>query len=117
MMLSSDQNVENIAQLVKVLKHYLGLQAEYLKLDCIDKVVSLLKAAALTILFVLISVAIMTFLAFAFVFWLATYTGTPLAFLIVAAFFLLMLILCIVYRKPWIERPLVHFLAKLFLSK
>ena len=42
-MLSSDKNVETIAQLVEVLKHYLGLQKEYLKLDVIDKVVSLLK--------------------------------------------------------------------------
>ena len=42
-MLSSDKNVETIAQLIEVLKHYLGLQTEYLKLDVIDKVVRLLK--------------------------------------------------------------------------
>ena len=36
-MLSSDKNVETIAQLIEVLKHYLGLQAEYVKLDMIDK--------------------------------------------------------------------------------
>ena len=44
-MLSSDKNVETIAQLIEVLKHYLGLQTEYLKLDVIDKVVRLMKAA------------------------------------------------------------------------
>ena len=38
-MLSSDKNVENFAQLIEVAKHYLGLQAEYVKLDVIDKVV------------------------------------------------------------------------------
>ena len=37
-MLSSDKNVESIAQLIEILKHYLGLQTEYLKLDVIDKV-------------------------------------------------------------------------------
>ena len=44
-MLSSDKNVENIAQLIEVLKHYLGLQTEYVKLDAIDKVVRLVTAA------------------------------------------------------------------------
>ena len=52
-MLSSDKNVETIAQLIEVLKHYLGLQTEYLKLDVIDKVVRLLKAATLALIFIL----------------------------------------------------------------
>lgn len=46
-MLSSDKNVESIAQLIEVLKHYLGIQAEYVKLDVIDKVVRLLKGCRL----------------------------------------------------------------------
>ena len=37
-MLSSDKNVEPFAQLIETFKHYLGLQAEYVKLDAIDKV-------------------------------------------------------------------------------
>ena len=52
-MLSSDKNVETIAQLIEVLKHNLVLQKEYLKLDVIDKVVTLLTATALAILFFL----------------------------------------------------------------
>ena len=56
-MLSSDKNVETIAQLIEVLKHYLGLQTEYAKLDAIDKVVRLLTAAALAIVFILIILA------------------------------------------------------------
>ena len=42
-MLSSDKNVETIAQLIEAMKHYLGLQTEYVKLDVIEKVVRLLK--------------------------------------------------------------------------
>ena len=57
-MLSSDKNVETIAQLVEVLKHYLGLQTEYVKLDVIDKVVRLLTAASLTILFFMFIIAV-----------------------------------------------------------
>ncbi len=116
-MLSSDKNVETIAQLIEVLKHYLGLQTEYVKLDVIDKVVRLLTAAALAILFFFILIAVLMFFSIAFAFWLAAYTGTALAFLIVALVHLLLFILFICFRKTWIEKLLVHFLASILLSK
>lgn len=116
-MLSSDKNVETIAQLIEVLKHYLGLQKEYLKLDVIDKVVRLLKAATLAFIFILIIIAVVMYFSFAFAFWLSSFTGMTWAFLIVAAIHLLIFILFIIFRKPWIEKPLVHFLAGLLLSK
>ena len=116
-MLSSDKNVENIAQLIEVLKHYLGLQTEYVKLDMIDKVVRLVTAAALAIVFILVIAACLTYLSFALAFWLTTYTGTALAFLIISLLYLLLFILFIIFRKPWIEKPLVRFLAGLLLSK
>ena len=116
-MLSSDKNVETIAQLIEVLKHYLGLQTEYLKLDVIDKVVRLLKAATLAIIFILIIIAVVMYFSFALAFWLSNFTGMTVAFLIVGAIHLLIFILFIIFRKPWIEKPLVHFLAGLLLSK
>ena len=116
-MLSSDKNVENIAQLIEVLKHYLGLQTEYVKLDMIDKVVRLLTAAALAIVFILMIAACLTYLSFAFAYWLATFTGTAWAFFIVSLLYLLLFSLFFIFRKPWIEKPLVRFLAGLLLSK
>lgn len=116
MMLSSDKNVETIAQLVEVLKHYLGLQKEYVKLDVIDKVVRLLTAAALAIIFFLLIIAVMLFLSLALAHWLSVYTGTPLAFLLVAVLHLLFLLLVFAYRKPWIEKPLVRTLAGILMS-
>ena len=116
-MLSSDKNVETIAQLIEVLKHYLGLQTEYLKLDVIDKVVRLFTAFALAVVFFMIIIAVLLYLSFAFAFWLATFTGTALAFLIVEVFHLLLFVIFFFMRKKWIEKPLVHFLAGLLLSK
>ena len=103
-MLSSDKNVETIAQLIEILKHYLGLQSEYVKLDVIDKVVRLLTATALTILF------------FMFAWWLATWIGMAKAFLIVSGVHLLLFFLFIIFRKNWIQKPLVKFLASLFMN-
>lgn len=116
-MLSSDKNVETIAQLIEVLKHYLGLQTEYLKLDVIDKVVRLLKAATLALIFILIIVAVVMYFSFAIGFWLSSFIGLTKAFLVVGVIHLLIFILFIIFRKPWIEKPLVRFLAGLLLSK
>ncbi len=116
-MLSSDKNVENIAQLVEIVKHYLGLQGEYLKLDVVDKLVSLIKAIALVVVFFIIFMAIAFYVSFAIAFWLAGFIGYTAAFFIVAVFFILLFLLLIVLRKPLIERPLVQFLANLFLGK
>jgi hypothetical protein len=116
-MLSSDKNVESIAQLIEVLKHYLGIQAEYVKLDVIDKVVRLLKAAALAVLFFFIFIAVLMYFSFAIAFWLSAYMGFTKAFLIVAILHLLIFILFIICRKTWIEKPLVRILAGILLSK
>ena len=115
-MLSSDKNVETIAQLVEIIKHYLGLQKEYLKLDIIDKIVRLLTFAALVVVFSVLLVAVLMYLSFAIAFWLASYMGTALAFLVVGGIHLLLIIIVFIYRKKWIEKPLVHFLANLLLE-
>lgn len=115
-MLSSDKNIESIAQLIEVLKHYLGLQKEFVKLDVIDKVVRLLTAATLAILFFLLIIAVLLFLSVAAAFWLANYTGTATAFLIIGIIHLLVFIVFVIFRKSWIEKPLVRFLAGLLLS-
>ena len=115
-MLSSDKNVESIAQLVEVLKHYLGLQAEYVKLDVVDKVVRLLTAATLAIVLLLVLIGAMLFLCFGIAHWLSGYVGTTASYLIVAAVHLLLLFLIILFRKPLIEKPLVRFLAKVLLG-
>jgi hypothetical protein len=115
-MLSSDKNVENIGQLVQLLKNYVELQKEYLKLDVIDKIVRLITALTLTIVLLLLGIAVLFFLSFACVYWLEPLTGTALAFFIIAIFFLALLLLVFLNRKTWIERPLVRFLAGVLLN-
>lgn len=115
-MLSSDKNVESIAQLVDSVKSYVGLQGEYLKLDVIQKVVRLVTALTLTIVLLLLGIAFLFYLSFACVYWLEPLTGIALAFFIIALFFLAILILVFINRKKWIERPLVRFLADVLLN-
>lgn len=115
-MFSSDRNVENIAQLIEVLKRYVGLQKEYLKLDVIEKVVRLVSALALAIIFIMLGVAVLFYLSFAVVHWLEPLTGLGLAYFLMAMLFLLLLILVYAKRTAWIERPLMRFLADILLG-
>ena len=106
-MFSSDKNVETIGQLVEVLKHYIGLRSEYMKLDAADKVVRLLTALIIgSLLLALLALALM-----------ADYVGLAPAFCIVAGAYLLILVLFILFRHQWIEKPLVKFLASLLMQK
>lgn len=115
-MLSSDKNVETIAELIELLKHYLGLQKEYIKLDVIDKVVRLLTATALAILLFLIVIAVLLFFWIGTAYWMADSIGITSAFYLISGLHLLLLVLFVVFRKSWIEKPLVRFLASLLMS-
>ena len=114
-MFSNDKNVETIGQLVEVLKHYIGLQSEYMKLDVVDKVVRLLTAITMTV--VLLGLFLIIYLSFAAAYGLAGLIGsTALAFCVVAGVYLFILILFIIFRHQWIERPLVKFLASILMQ-
>ena len=64
-MFSNDKNVETIGQLVEVLKHYIGLQSEYMKLDVVDKVVRLLTAITMTVVLLGLFLIAIIYLSFA----------------------------------------------------
>jgi hypothetical protein len=116
-MLSNDKNVESIAQLVEVLKDYFGNQKEYLKLDIIEKVVRLVTAMTLTIVLLILGVAVLFYLSFAVVYWIEPLTGSlAWSYFLVALFFAVLLLLVFIFRRTWIERPLVQFLTKTLLS-
>ena len=117
MMFSSDKNVETIGQLVEVLKHYIGLQTEYVKLDVVDKVVRLLTAITVTVVLLGLLVIALIYLSFALAFAIGAVLGNVWGFCIVAGIYLFLLIIFVVFRHQWIERPLVKFLASILMQK
>ena len=115
-MLSSDKNVETISQLIEMVKHNVELRKEYAKLDIVDKVVRLISAATLTLVIIVIVAAALLFASAAVAVWLSAYMGLALALLVVAGFYLLVLLVVYLSRKSWIERPLVKYLSRLLLN-
>ena len=115
-MLSSDKNVESIVELIGALKEHVELQKEYLELNVIEKVVKLVTALTVAIIFIILGVAVLFYLTYAIVYWIAPLTGLALAYFLVAFFFAARLVLVCIFRKQWIERPLVRFLANTLLN-
>ena len=115
-MLSSDKNVESIVELIGALKEHVELQKEYLELNVIEKVVKLVTALTVAIIFIILGVAVLFYLTYAIAYWIAPLTGLALAYFLVAIFFAALLVLVCIFRKQWIERPLVRFLANTLLN-
>ncbi len=115
-MISSDKNIETFAQLLESAKHYVGVQSEYVKLDVIEKVVKLLTVATITLLVLLLAMLMLTYLSFAIAYGLGAYIGMPWAFVLVAGIYFAFLVLFLLKRRQWIEKPLVKFLADLLLN-
>ena len=100
-MFSNDKNIETIGQLVEVTKHY---------------IVRLLTVATMALLLSVLLMLALIYLSFAAAFALGTVWGNALAFCAVAAFYLFLLFMFICFRKRWIEKPLVRFLASMLLN-
>lgn len=115
-MFSNDKNIETIGQLVETLKHYIGLQKEYVQLSAVEKTVRILTVIAITAVISLLMVFILIFLSFAAAFALGPIVGQVEAFAIVAGVYIVILVLFLIFRKQWIEKPLVKFLASLLLE-
>lgn len=115
-MFSTDQNVETIGQLVEVLKRYIGLQKEKLELNIIEKVVRLITVLTLTFVLSLLLLLALIYISFAAAYALSSALGMVGAFAMVAGFYLLVFVLLIMFRKQWIERPVVKFLASLLIE-
>ena len=61
-------------------------------------------------------ILMLIYLSFAAASALAPWVGEAVGFLIVAGAYFLLLLLFITFRKQWIEKPLVKFLASILLS-
>ena len=96
-MFSTDKNIETIAQLVEVVRHYIGLQSKYMKLDVIDKIVRLLTALIMVAVLSLLLVLALIYLSFAAAYAIQPLVGTAAAFACLAGAYLLVFFMRIMF--------------------
>lgn len=115
-MFSTDKNIDIIGRLVEILKHYVGLQSEYIKLGAIDKTVRLITGLIIVAVLSLIIILVLIFLSMAATVTLANIVGYAWAFCIVGVFYFLAFLIFLLFKKPLIEKPLVKFLTTLLME-
>ena len=116
-MLSSDQNIQTIRELVLNLKEYAELKADSVQIGIIRKLSILITALIVGgLAFVLVAIIIF-FLSGTLALALAPHVGgTAISCLIVATFYLLLGCLIYAKRTAWILNPIANFIGELFLK-
>lgn len=116
-MLSSDQNIQTIRELVLNLKEYAEFKAESVQIGIIRKLSILITALIVGGLAFMLAAIIIFFLSGTLALALAPHVGgTAISCLIVATFYLLLGCLIYAKRTAWILNPIANFIGELFLK-
>lgn len=115
-MLSSDKNIESIAQLVEMLRAHALIEGEYVKFDITERLGKLLSGLTLALVAFVLGIAILFFLTFSIVHHLEPLTGLAWGYSIASTFFIVLIILVVANRHRWIERPMVRFMANVMMG-
>lgn len=116
-MFSNDRNIEKVAKLVDLLKDYISLQKDSMKVSATEKLIKLLTVFILALVLGFVILLIVVFLSFAAAAWLETMMPRETAYLSVAAFYVLMFIVFYAKRTSWIQQPLVRIIANILTSE
>lgn len=116
-MLSSDQNIQTIRELVLNLKEYAELKAESVQIGIIRKLSILITALIVGGLAFVLAAIIIFFLSGTLALVLAPHVGgIAISCLIVATLYLLLGCLIYAKRTAWILNPIANFIGELFLK-
>lgn len=106
----------NIKRLGSIFLRYITLKLDYARLTATEKLTVLLSTIAFFAVAIIIGFTTLVFVSIGIGHWLAATIAPDTAYLIVSAFYLLLLILLIVLRNKLIYDPVSRFISRLFLK-
>ena len=116
-MFANDKSIETLGQLFEECKKYILLQKEYMRLELVEKLTVLSSTCIMVVIAIILGMMALFYLSFSVAYILAPHVGgLTVSFAIITAFLLLLLAVVYVFRKQLIVRPLVRFMANLFMS-
>ena len=116
-MFANDKSIETLGQLFEECKKYILLQKEYMRLELVEKLTVLSSTCIMVVIAIILGMMALFYLSFSVAYILAPHVGgLTVSFAIITAFLLLLLAVVYVFRKQPIVRPLVRFMANLFMS-
>ena len=116
-MFSDDKNIENLQQLYADVKQYISLQKEYTKLELVEKLTILISTLITALVLIILGMISLFYLLFTLAYILEPFVGgLKISFAIIAGVNILLILFVVYFRKKLIIKPMVNFLANLFLN-
>ena len=116
-MFANDKSIESLGQLFEECKKYVLLQKEYMRLELVEKLTILSSTFILIIIGIILGMMALFYLSFSLAYIMAPYVGgLTVSFAVITAFLLVLLAVIYIFRKRFIVRPLVRFMANLFMT-
>lgn len=109
-------NSDSTGGLYRVVVQYLRLLLEDARLSAAEKLTRLFAGMALTAVLLIFGTMVILFVSFAVSMLLAEVISELGAFLLVAAFYVIALLIIILFRRVLIEDPIARFISKLILT-
>ncbi len=109
-------NSDSSGGIYRVVVQYLRLLLEDARLSAAEKMTRLFAGVALAAILLIFGTMIILFISFAVSMLLAEFISELGAFLLVAAFYVIALIIIILCRRVLIEDPIARFVSKLILT-
>ena len=114
---NTPEPAESFQQLYADLKKYVELQAEYLKVEFVEKLTILVSTLLIIIIITVLAVAALFYLFFSLAYALEPLLGSlATSFAIISGIYVLLILFLIILRKQLVINPLVKFLSNLFLK-
>jgi len=112
----NEKQTDNFKRLYSIAFRYITLQLDYARLSAAEKITVLLSTIALYALIAIIGMITLVFISIGIGHLLSKTIAPYTAYLFVSAFYLLLLIMLLVFRKRLIFDPASRFISKLFLK-
>lgn len=107
---------DGIRGITATVRQYLALLIEDTRLNVTEKLTRLLAAIALASLLTILITVALVFITLAVGFALASALSPLWGFIIVAAFYILIMVILICFRKPLLVNPIARFISVLLLD-
>lgn len=114
--MSDNSDNYGVRRIFDVLRRYVTLQIDYARLTSAEKLTILLSTIAFYTAVALIGTIVLIFISVGVGHLLATTVAHVAAYLYVAAFYLLLFILLIVFRRKIFVDPICRFITRLFVK-
>ena len=114
---NTPEPAESFQQLYADVKKYVELQAEYLKVEFVEKLTILVSTLLIIIIITVLAIAALFYIFFSLAYVLEPLLGSlAISFALISGIYVLLILFLVILRKRLVINPLVKFLSKLFLK-